>query len=222
MKVSVGTIRFSAVLLWAAIVLLVVPPSTAQTRTHKLRLTSATETAGFSWTELAKDESGDVQTAGLPDAKTLSYHYDRDRDVLWFKIDLHEPFAKPWFGINVAVDSDQDQTTGMNWWGLNQEFRFDRLVTVWVSDVGEYYQGTVGVADVEGLNAGRMDNLASGSVRVVRGEGDTSLIVGIERAHLDSDRTMDLICTVGSTFLGNDDLPNTRSVRLDLSDSTGS
>lgn len=188
----------------------------AQTRTQKLHLTPPSEVAKLTWTELAKDEQSDIQTPGLPDAKALSYHYDAKDEVLWLKIDLHEQHSKPWFGINVAIDSDQDQTTGLNWWGLNQEFRFDRLITVWISDVGKYYQGTVGVADTDGLGRGSMDNLVSGGVRVVRGEGDAALIVGVERRYLGTGRSMDLICTVGSTFLGNDDLPNTRSVHLDL------
>jgi len=221
MSASFWTPRLPAIALLAMTSLLAAAPLAAQTRIQKLRLTPPSETAGFAWTELAKDDQGDIQTPGLPDAKALSYHYDAKNDVLWLKIDLYEPFAKSWFGINVAVDSDRDQTTGMNWWGLNQKFRFDRLLTVWVSDVGKYYQGTVGVADVDGLNAGKMDNLASGGIRVSRGPGDTSLIVGVERRALAGERTFDLICTVGSTLLGNDDLPNTRWVHLELPHPSG-
>lgn len=180
----------------------------AQTRIGKFQLTPVSRTADLRWVELAKEGAGDIRFPTLPDAKALYYAVDTDAGELWFRVDLHGPLHPDWFGVNVAVDTDADQSNGMNWWGGNQAFRFDRLVTVYASNVGAYFQGMIGVSDVEGINRGSMDNLSFNDVEVSYNEISHSLMLGVPRKNLGDAPKIHVICTVGSTFVANDDIPS--------------
>jgi hypothetical protein len=209
-----------AVTLAAACLLCAAAKAPAQTRVVKLHLTPAAATAGFAWQKLAEDPKGDVRSPRLPDAGAVSYHYDSRQDLLWFRIDLHGGFRKDWFGVNVAVDADGNPDNGMAWWGTNKAFHFDRVVTAYVSDVGPYYQGFVGVADVDGVNRGAMNDISK-DVRIALDEKAPALLVGIRRADLGTSRgELRALCTVGSTSINNDDVPNEGALTVKLAEAT--
>jgi hypothetical protein len=63
----------------------------------------------------------------------------------------------------------------MNWWGANKTFRFDRLVTAWVTRADNGYQGMIGVGDATGVNAKRMNNLRQNNLQI-RVETDSMLL----------------------------------------------
>ncbi len=196
--------------------------TTAQSQVGKVHLTPVADTASFAWKQLASEEKGDVRSLRLPDAKSLAYYHDQPTDVLWLKIELFQPLHSDWFGFNVAVDIDQDPSNGMPWWGSNQGFRFDKLVTGYLQNAGPYYQGQIGVADPEGLGRGILNNLAANNIHVALNDTRDVLMVGIPRKDLGTSKVFDLICTVGSTFLPNDDLPNSGSVQISLASETAS
>jgi hypothetical protein len=188
----------------------------AQTPVVKLQPAALEETAGLAWTELATDEPGDEKSPRLPDAKSLSVHYDPNTDFVWFRIGLHQAPPPDWLGLNIAADTDQDQSNGLNWWGKNSGFRFDRLVTVWVFRIGSGYMGTVGFTDADGASAGAFDRLGRGGLKLSVDREGRAFLVGFERKRLDEDRKCNLIVTVGSPFMANDDLPHEGFVRLEL------
>ena len=190
--------------------------ATAQTRTVQIQLTPTSETAALTWTELANEGQGDVRSPRLPDAKSLSYHYDPTTDQLWFKIDLHGSLREDFFGVNLAIDTDSDQNNGFNWWGINQGFRFDRLLTVYLNQVGEAYQGSIGIGDVAGISQGKMDNLSFNNIRVSLDTAKNAILLGLKGSDLDDNLSFNLIATVGSSMIPNDDLPNTGQISLDL------
>ena len=90
----------------------------------------------FAWTLLVSDDQGDGRDSTLADGKALHYYYDAQTDSLWFKIDLHGPPNPIAFGLNLVVDADRNQATGNTWWGRNNTFTYDKLVTVWVASAG--------------------------------------------------------------------------------------
>jgi pimeloyl-ACP methyl ester carboxylesterase len=165
------------------------------------------------WTILAADPKGDALDASLADAAQLGYRYDKAQDFLWFRITLYGQPGQS-FGINIAVDSGAADMTKVSWWGANKGFKFDKLVTAWVTRQGNTYQGIIGVADASGVNAKQFNNLSQNNL-IIRVEGD-SVIIGVKRTDITDKMKMNLIASVGAGERWNDDLPNAGFATLDL------
>ena len=167
------------------------------------------------WTVLAFDAKGDGRDPTLLDAAQLSYSYDQQQEMLWFRVSLYGKPPEGAFGINIVVDTGSNDSEKMNWWGANKDLKFDRLVTAWVTRDENGYQGTIGVGDVAGVKAKNINNLLQNNLQI-RVEGD-SIVVGLRRKDLTDKMKMNLIAAVGSNRDWNDDIPNMRSATLDLS-----
>jgi pimeloyl-ACP methyl ester carboxylesterase len=166
------------------------------------------------WTILAFDQKDDGREASLADAATLSYRYDKAQDVLWFRLSLYGTPNHQSFGLNIAFDTRGDETAKLNWWGSNKSFRFDKLLTAWVTRGQNGYEGTVGIANVQGVQAKQFNNLVQNNLQISI-EGD-SIIVGVKRTDVTDRSKMDLIAAVGSKEQWNDDLPNMGQATIDL------
>ena len=167
------------------------------------------------WTVLAFDAKDDGRDPSLPDAAQLSYRYDKQEDMLWFRVSLYGRLNEQAFGVNIAVDTGGDDAAKMNWWGENKDFKFDKLVTAWVTRGDSGYQGTIGVGDAAGSKARNFNNLVQNNLQI-RIEGD-SIVIGLKRTDLTDKMKMNLIAAVGSNEQWNDDIPDTRYATLDLS-----
>ena len=170
------------------------------------------------YTVLTFDGKGDGRDAALADAAQLAYHYDQQQDMLWFRIALYGQPNPDAFGVNLAIDTGGDDSTKMNWWGTNKTFKFDRLVTANVTRSDKGFVGTIGVADVAGVNAKQMNNLRQNNLQI-RVEGD-SIVLGVKRTDITDKMTLKLIAAVGSNEQWNDDLPNAGSAAIDLTKPT--
>src|SRR5258708_8103471 len=166
------------------------------------------------WTVIAVDPKGDGRDPSLPEAGQFSYCYDKGQDLVWFRVTLYGKANEESFGVNIVVDTGADEAAKMNWWGANKDFKFDKLVTAWVTRSNGGYQGTIGVGDAAGAKAKKFNNLLQNNLQI-RVEGD-SILVGMKRTDLTDKMKMNLIAAVGSNQEWNDDIPNTRSVALDL------
>ncbi|NUO78931.1 hypothetical protein HUU05_02560 [candidate division KSB1 bacterium] len=170
-----------------------------------------------SWINLAHDSETDGFNPAWAAVKTLSYFYDAATDTIWFKLDLSRLPNPDAFGINLVVDTDQNQSTGSNWWGGNRAFKYDRLVSVWVvKDGANVFRGAVGVGDFHGVNAGRYTNLYRNNLAFRADSISQTMLLGMKRTELDDDGRMNLIAAVGSNAGWNDDVPDSNSVQLDL------
>src|SRR5216684_7765009 len=167
------------------------------------------------WTVIAVDPKGDGRDPSLPDAAQLSYRYDKRQDLLWFRVTLYGKANEESFGVNIVVDTGVEDADKMNWWGANKDFKIDKLVTVWVTRESGGYRGTIGVGDATGAKAKNFNNLLQNNLQI-RVEGD-SIVIGAKRTDLTDKMKMNLIAAVGSNQRWNDDIPNTRSITLDLS-----
>lgn len=166
------------------------------------------------WTFLVYDAKGDGSDPSLPDAASLCYRYDKQQDMLWFRISL---FGKPneqAFGVNVAIDTGVDDAAKVSWWGANTSFKFDRLLTAWVTRVGDRYEGMMGVDDPPGLNTAPSKNALRNNLEV-RVEGD-AIVIGVKRTDITDKMKMNVVAAVGSNQKWNDDLPNTGRAAIDL------
>ena len=161
---------------------------------------------GQVWTVIAFDAKGDGRDPRLPDAAQMSYRYDKDADMLWFRIALYGTPDRS-TAVTIAVDTGSDSAPHTNWWGTNKDFRFNKLVTV--------RSGVTGIADVEGVNRGEFTNIAKDNLQV-RTEAD-SVLIGVKRTDLTDAMKLSLIAAVGSDKEWNDDIPNTLPATIDLS-----
>lgn len=166
------------------------------------------------WTVLAGDPPGDGKDPSLADAAQLSYRYDKQQDLLLFRVTLFGPPNPEKFGVNIVVDTGGDEAAKMNWWGANKDFKFDKLVTAWVTRTPNGYQGTIGVADTKGVKEKHFTNLSHDNLQI-RIE-DRSFLIGIKRTDITDKMKMDLIAAVGSNEKWNDDVPGIKSTTLDL------
>jgi pimeloyl-ACP methyl ester carboxylesterase len=170
------------------------------------------------YTVLTFDGKGDGRDPALADAAQLAYRYDKEQDMLWFRIALYGQPNKEAFGLNLVIDTGVNDATRMNWWGANKTFKFDRLVTANVTRGEKDYVGTIGVADAAGVNAKQMTNLRANNLQI-RVEGD-AIVIGVKRTDITDKLKLNLIATVGSNEQLNDDLPNAGSATIDLSKPT--
>jgi pimeloyl-ACP methyl ester carboxylesterase len=167
------------------------------------------------WTVLAGDSKGDARDPALADGAQLSYRYDKQQDLLWFRVSLYGTPNEQEFGVNIVFDIGGDEAAKMNWWGANKAFRFDRLVTAWVTRGDNGYQGTIGIGDAAGANAKHFNNLLQNNLQI-RVEGD-SILIGVKRTEVTDQLRMKLLAAVGSNQRWNDDVPGGGSATIDLS-----
>lgn len=169
------------------------------------------------WKQLTNDPANDGRNPNWAEAKALSYFYDASTDTIWFKFDLERLPNPNAFGINLIVDTDQNQQTGANWWGNNKTFKYDRLVTVWVIKTGSNrYRGAVGIGDNQGIQLGRYTNLFQHNLAFGADTEKKIFWLGFKSAELDNDGRFDLIGEVGSNVGWNDDIPDSGAVSLQL------
>jgi pimeloyl-ACP methyl ester carboxylesterase len=167
------------------------------------------------WTVLAFDPKSDARDPSLADAAQLCYRYDKEQDYLWFRVNLYKAPNEQAFGINIVFDTGVDDARKMNWWGTNQAFRFDKLITAWVMRSDNGYQGTIGVGDAAGAQAKQFNNLIQNDLQI-RVEGE-SIVIGVKRKDCTDKLQMKFLAAVGSNQSWNDDVPNVGSVTIDLS-----
>jgi len=169
------------------------------------------------WKQLATDPANDGRNPNWAEAKALSFYYDAPTDTLWFKFDLERLPNTNAFGLNLIVDTDQNQQNGANWWGNNKTFKYDRLVTVWVIKTGpNRYRGSVGIGDTHGIQLGRYTNLFHNNLAFRADAEKKTFLLGFKSAELDKDGRFDLMGEVGSNVGWNDDVPDSNFVTLKL------
>ncbi|HKC66128.1 MAG TPA: alpha/beta hydrolase [Pyrinomonadaceae bacterium] len=167
------------------------------------------------WTVVGFDAKGDGRDPSLADAATLSFRYDKQQDFLWFRVSLYGQPNEQAFGVNLAFDTGGDEAAKMNWWGANKAFKFDKLVTAWVTRGTHDYEGTIGIGDARGVKTKQFNNLLQNNLQL-RVEGD-AIIIGVKRTDITDKQKLNLIAAVGSNEQWNDDVPNAGSIAIDLS-----
>jgi hypothetical protein len=160
-----------------------------------LVVVGAAEATNDVWTVIAVDPKGDGRDAALADAAQLSYRYDTQQDMLWFRVTLYGKPDDRTPAVDIAIDTGAGGADTMTWRGANKEFKFDKLITARAGRAGGYHV-TIGGRDAEGARV----NVA----------GD-SILIGLKRTDLADRMKMNLIAAVGSDEAWNDDIPNSRS-----------
>jgi hypothetical protein len=168
------------------------------------------------WQELARDPAGDGTKPGLPDAVALRLLRDEAHDQLWFRVELKEPLSEQWAGMNLALDVDGDPNNGTPWWGHNKAFRFDRLVTAYINDIGSGYQGQLGIADASEVSKGLFAAPRFGLPGYTVDPAHRAFVVAVPRAAFQGGTgPVRLVAAVGSSFMHNDDVPDEGAIVLE-------
>lgn len=165
------------------------------------------------WTSVSPDPKGDGREASLPDAAMLAYRFDKQQDVLWFRISLYGGLSPDAFGVNLVFDTDSGGEKA-SWWGGNKTFSFDKLLTAWVTRSENTYVGTIGTGDASGVKAKQLTNLQQNNLKISVEGG--ALVIGVKRTDITDKMNLKLIAAVGSNQRWNDDIPNSSSVTIDL------
>lgn len=187
-----------------------------------MSLFTAMTLASFAqWTTLTSDASGDGQNPNYLDGTKLEYKYDDNTDSIYFRVtvDQYKAYA---FGINIIMNIAGAGATG-TWWGnQNSSFKYNRLITVWMSNPP---MGTVGVTDASGAAANNFTKIAGANKVTVIGDNTAkTYTIRIKRTDIYKGSSLkgDVIAAVGAHNGWNDDLPNTgNGGSIDVQPTTG-
>jgi len=169
---------------------------------------------GLAWERIAED-GADLGTR-LPAARDLWLAVDRQRELLWLRIRLERPVALDRVGVNVALDSDSDPTTGATWWGGNSTFTYDRVYTAWVLRASQGYRGRIGWSDASAFAGLFPTNLNRGGLPLALDESGGEIALGIPLREFRSLKDVRLLVAVGSDVAWNDDVPDEGGIHLQL------
>lgn len=159
------------------------------------------------WIALLADGQGDGRVPELPDGKSLSYVYDKKTDSLWFRFDLYKMPSNKAFALNVIIDEDNDQRTGMQWFGTNTKFSFDKAITLWMRKEGEGFGGVNGITDIGGVTEGNWNKLAMNNVTYYIDPERKLYIAGVKLSDLKlPGKTVRVLGAVGEYMNWNDDI----------------
>jgi hypothetical protein len=160
------------------------------------------------WVDQGSDPERDGKMPSLPDATRLETVASAPGNMLWARVTLREPPHDRWIGINLAFDVDGDPANGFAWWGANNSFKFDRLVTVWCFRVAAGCQGYVGLADASEAASGTFVSGGGDRLRFAIDRDRRAFVVGVPRDVLTlHGREIRLVAAVGSALLYGDDVP---------------
>jgi hypothetical protein len=161
------------------------------------------------WQPFLTDAAGDGKNPKLPDVIAVDRADAGDR--VWYRVTFHDPLPRS-FGVNIAINRSGDPTTGMKWWGKDSTFRFDRLVTAWISRDGDRYFGRVGITDPDGARTAHLTKLST-DVQIAMGSDDRSVMIGVPRDVAGVNDKSTVVVAGGSHLVWNDDATSAANSR---------
>src|ERR1043165_6853532 len=98
-----------------------VPAQTARTgAVYKVKLGDPRTLDRLAFATIGRDDRGDGTSPRLPDARELQLAVEPADDPVWFRLVLQSPPPADAFGLNIALDIDDDPDNGGLWWGQNK------------------------------------------------------------------------------------------------------
>jgi len=161
------------------------------------------------WQTVLTDAEGDGGNPKLPDVVRVDRAESGDR--LWYRVSFHDPLPRS-FGVNLIFDRDGNPMTGRSWWGRGSTFRFDRLVSAWITRDGDRYFGTVGVSDTDGARTAHLTKIPA-DIQIALADNDRSVILGVPRDVLALTDASAMIAAGGSHLVWNDDATSASNSR---------
>src|SRR5262249_44818019 len=136
------------------------------------------------------DPKGDAR--GAPDAAQLAFRYDRDADMLWFRVAVYGRPDPDSFGVRLAIDTE-------------------RVVTAQAARTNGVYRGTIGIADTASAAAGNATSLSRDTLQLR--VDDDAYILGVKRTEVTSGTRLTVVASVGTNRDWTDEIA---SVTIDV------
>lgn len=176
-----------------------------------LTIFTAISLASFAqWGTLATDASGDGAQGGSSylDGTKLEYRYDDKSDSIWFRVTVSNVLSNN-YGLNIVLDVEGAGSTA-NWFGGNSNFRYNRLITAWITSGTS---GTVGISDPSGVATSNYKNLHADNINITVDAANKTYTLGMKRTDIFNDTVLkaDVIAATGSNQYWDDDVPNVGS-----------
>lgn len=176
-----------------------------------LTIYTAFSIAAFAqWTTLASDGTGDGSKGGSSylDGTKLEYMYDDQADSIWFRVTVANVLNSN-YGINIIMNVNGAGSTA-NWFGSNTTFKYNRIITAWITSGTS---GTVGITDAAGFAAMNYTKLGSNNIDISIDAANKTYTLGLKRTDIYNDTVLkaDIIAGVGSNQYWDDDVPNSGS-----------
>lgn len=160
-----------------------------------------------SWQLLLTDTIADGQNPNSSDGKALYYHYNRQTDSLWFKLETYSPISTLDPALSISLDTDNDQTTGTSWYGSNKSFKVDLMLSAGPVRQGNGYAGYNGITNATGIANREWINVKKGNLTYYFDPDQHAYYLGIKRSDLGNhSEKVNLIGSVGANSLWNDDI----------------
>ncbi|MCB0698627.1 MAG: T9SS type A sorting domain-containing protein [Chitinophagales bacterium] len=167
------------------------------------------------WTTLASDGVGDGSSGGptFLDGTKLEYRYDDMSDSVWFRVTVANVLNAN-YGINIIMNVTGAGAT-VNWFGSNTSFKYNRIITAWITSGTS---GTVGITDAAGFGGGNYTKLGANNVNISIDATNKTYTLGLKRTSIYNDTVLkaDIIAGVGSNQYWDDDVPNSGSGSVNL------
>ncbi len=159
------------------------------------------------WIELRKDSLNDGRNKNSADGKAFYYSYQKEKDMLWFRFDLHNQISINAPAVSVSFDVDANQNNGINWYGKNSTFKFDKMVSVGpIRKREKDYFGYNGITNEMGVRSQNWVNVKKGNATFFYDVQMNSYFLGIKRSEIKSDLSVfNVIGSVGQNAMWNDD-----------------
>ena len=172
----------------------------------------------FSWIKLLDDKSDDGDRKQSADGKEFYYFFDQKTDLLWFRFDLFNQINTENPAVSVAIDVDNDQNNGINWYGTNSKFKFEKMISVGPTKKQEdKFIGYNGITNQEGVREQNWINEKSGNIKFFFDKESNAYFIGVSRRDIDVNlKKFNVIGSVGQNALWNDDIGDSGFATIEL------
>lgn len=172
----------------------------------------------YEWKKLKDDKQDDGSSTESADGKAFYYFFDKESDVLWFRFDLYNQINIDSPAVSVSFDTDADQTNGINWYGANSNFKFERMASVGpLEKRGDKYFGYNGITDEPGVKSQNWINVKKGNITLHFDIETNSYFLGVKRSDIETNlHKFNVIGSVGQNALWNDDIGDEGYSTIDL------
>ncbi len=170
------------------------------------------------WFLLLEDSEGDGRMKNWGDGKALYYFLEDSKGFIWFRFELYNEIDTENPAISLSFDLDDNQDSGLSWYGTNSGFIVDKMVSVgpMIRKLNEYI-GYNGITNAAGMAEQKWINDKQGNIDFYFDEESKSYFVGFNVNDLPPGRDkIRVIGSVGNNATWNDDIGDEESALIKL------
>lgn len=168
----------------------------------------------MAWIKILEDEEKDGsniktgrQTGATADGKSMSYFFDKQSDMIWFKLETYTDTDTFSPAMSISFDTDCDQKTGTPWYGSNTKFTVDRMISASPKRQGNGYEGFNGITDDKGIQLAQWTNIQEDNISFYFSPDEKCQYIGVKVSDIKPGmKKFNVIGSVGNNSIWNDDI----------------